>query len=277
MRIEEAMQASSNAKALLTPGEQKILYELATKVPAGGTIVELGSWMGGSTIMLAAGSESGPKAKVHAVDLFDVVGETSIEYADRVDGVPYFLATFRENIRRAGVESTITPVQASSVPAGKAWSGPPIDLLFVDANHYYHAVRDDFLAWAPHCRLGVPIVFHDYGNETAPGVRKFVDRAVERGVLNDVRFVDTIAYGTLLVNDAARLAKALKFRPTELLRIESHRDNWFKFAVNHGWAAFKNGDRTQGIKFGLQAIRFKAWKIDGWRLLGCIALNRRPS
>ena len=54
MLLVDAITASQNSKAVLTLGEQTILYQLAEKVPVGGAaIVELGSWMGGSTIMLA--------------------------------------------------------------------------------------------------------------------------------------------------------------------------------------------------------------------------------
>ena len=36
-----------------------------------------------------------------------------------------------------------------------------IDLIFIDANHSYNAVRADFLGWAPKVRSGGTIVFHD--------------------------------------------------------------------------------------------------------------------
>ena len=103
MLLADAIAASQDSGALLSPGEQTLLYNLAHDVPAAGTIVELGSWMGGSTIMLAAGSESGPRAKVYAVDTFAIVGENSLEYSDRVPGGGAdYLAKFNSNIRARG-------------------------------------------------------------------------------------------------------------------------------------------------------------------------------
>ena len=180
MLLADAIAASNGSEALLSLGEQTLLYQLAHEVPAGGTIVELGSWMGGSTIMLAAGSLSGPKAKVYAVDTFGIVGENLLEYADRVTGggTDYF-ERFRLNIRRAGVESLVEPIRSLTVPAAAAWSGSPIDLLFIDASHYYKDVARDFASWATHCTVGSYCVFHDYeqyGDSRGQEIRRPSDR-----------------------------------------------------------------------------------------------------
>ena len=202
MLLADAITASQSSEALLSPGEQKLLYELASQVPQGGTIVELGSWMGGSTIMLAAGSQSGPQAKVYAVDAFTIVGENALEYTNRVTGAGLdYLATFRSNIQRAGVESLVEPIRSLTLPAAAAWKGPAINLLFIDASHYYEDVARDFAAWAIHCAHGSSCVFHDYALLGAPGVKKFVDRAIARGLLADVKFVDTIAHGKITTTD----------------------------------------------------------------------------
>jgi predicted O-methyltransferase YrrM len=39
--------------------------------------------------------------------------------------------------------------------------GGPIDLLFIDADHYYAGVKKDFDLWSPHVRPGGFVVFHD--------------------------------------------------------------------------------------------------------------------
>lgn len=39
--------------------------------------------------------------------------------------------------------------------------GRPAELIFVDADHTYDAVREDFLAWTPHLAAGGTLVFHD--------------------------------------------------------------------------------------------------------------------
>ena len=56
LELADALAASDRAKGWLSLGEQTLLYQMARQVAAGGIIVELGSWNGRSTIMLAAGS-----------------------------------------------------------------------------------------------------------------------------------------------------------------------------------------------------------------------------
>jgi MMP 1-O-methyltransferase len=38
---------------------------------------------------------------------------------------------------------------------------PPPELIFVDADHSYAAVREDFLAWTPHLAAGGVVALHD--------------------------------------------------------------------------------------------------------------------
>ena len=72
---------------------------------------------------------------------------------------------------------------------GKNWS-LPIELLFIDANHSYLAVRSDIRFWSSHVIEGGWIVFHDYGNPNYPGVhravhRQLISRPVEWKTISD--------------------------------------------------------------------------------------------
>jgi predicted O-methyltransferase YrrM len=277
MQLADAIAASQDSEALLSVGEQTLLYQLATEVPTDGTIVELGSWMGGSTIMLAAGSLSGPRAKVYAIDTFAIVATNLLEYADRVGGNGHdYLARFRSNIRRAGVETLIEPIPSLTVPAAKAWKGPLIDLLFIDASHYYKDVARDFIEWTIHCAPGSYCVFHDYERIGTPGVKKFVNQAIARGLLTEVRFVDSIAYGKIVSSDRATIEKSLKFRLSDLLRFEKERESWYKFSQVHGWLSLSKGNRLLAFRYALQSIRWHPFKKEVWVLLACTILNRRP-
>ena len=278
MLLDDAITASQHSEALLSPGEQTLLYELAHQVPAGGTILELGSWMGGSTIMLAAGSLSGPKANVYAVDTFAIVGENFLEYATRVtgDGPDYF-AKFQTNIQRAGVQSLVKPIRSLTIPAAKAWNGPTIDLLFIDASHYYKDVVQDFAAWAIHCAAGSYCVFHDYERLGTPGVKKFVNQAIDRGLLKDVKFIDSIAYGKITTTDPGAIENGLKYRLSDLFRFERHRESWYIFSKNHGWMAWGAANYRLALRYALQAIRWKPLQKEGWVLLACVVLKRRPT
>jgi predicted O-methyltransferase YrrM len=276
MLLDDAVAASTKAGALLTPGEQKLLFQLAQRVPPGGTIVELGSWMGGSTIMLAAGAMASPDVKVHAVDLLRITDENSLEYSDRVGGDgPDYSGMFQNNLREAGVDWRVEPIRSLTVPAARQWKGPAINLLFIDASHYYYDVALDFIEWSVHCGEGATCAFHDYGREGAPGIKKFVDRAVERGLLKDVGFVDTIAYGTVTTADRREIASRLRLRLSDLFKVEKDRESWYIFSKNHGWMSLSKGDRWGASRYALQAIRWRTMRKEGWLLMACSVLNRR--
>jgi hypothetical protein len=277
MLIDYAIAASTRAGALLSLGEQQVLFQLAREVPPEGTIVELGSWMGGGTIMLAAGASDRPGSRVYAVDLFGIDPANSLEYSERVggDGADY-LARFKDNLCAAGVESSVEPIRSLTVSAARRWEGPPINLLFIDANHYYDDVAADFIEWSVHCAEGARCAFHDYGRMGTPGVQKFVDQAIERGLLKDVEFVDTIAYGTIVTADRRAIEDRLRRRFSDLFRIEKNRESWYIFSKNHGWTSLlSEGDRWKAFRYALQAIRWAPTRKEGWLLMACSALNRR--
>jgi len=275
MDLDAAIAASLRAECLLSLSEQKSLFDLARSVPPGGTIVELGSWMGGSTIMLAAGAMEKPDSRVYAVDLFGLTEENSLEYSSRVRGHgPDYFERFQRNLRQAGVHSRIEPIRGRTVAAAQQWQGPPIDLLFIDASHYYDDVVLDFVEWSVHCAEGATCAFHDYGQKGTPGIKRFVDRAIRHGLLKDVRFVDSIAYGTITTTDRRVINSRLRRRFAELFTMESDRESWYTFAKNHGWLSLVNHDRRGACLYALQAIRWQPARKEGWLLMACSVLNR---
>jgi Methyltransferase domain len=63
-------------------------------------------------------------------------------------------------------------IHGDTAAVGRSF-GAPVDLVHVDWDHSYEAVRNDFEAWEPLVRLGGRILFHD--TQSFPGVRKFFD------------------------------------------------------------------------------------------------------
>ena len=66
MQLAEARPEIQTTEGLISEAEAKRLYELAQN--CGGTIVEIGSWKGKSTVCLALGSKVRRKGKVFAID-----------------------------------------------------------------------------------------------------------------------------------------------------------------------------------------------------------------
>ena len=68
MNIEEVREFTSKMRGWLAPAEGELLYNLAKNCTGKGVIVEIGSWVGKSTVHLAAGSQEGSQVPVFAVD-----------------------------------------------------------------------------------------------------------------------------------------------------------------------------------------------------------------
>lgn len=143
------------------PSERHVLYELARSGPGKGAIVEIGSWKGLSTIYLAAGSKRAGRERVTAVDLFD-----------------HSLAEFQRNVIRAGVADWIDPLIGDSATTAREWSGQPIRLLYIDGDHAYEHVKNDYESWWHRIIPGGVIVFHDVLEPGLPDVSRFLDETL---------------------------------------------------------------------------------------------------
>jgi predicted O-methyltransferase YrrM len=155
----------------LTDEEGEALYELAKRCTGRGSIVEIGSWKGKSTICLGRGSQAGAGVRIYAID----------PHAD------YRFGDFKSNVERAGVADLVTPIASLSQAAADAFE-EPIELLFVDGSHEYDLVLEDFEQWVPKVVDGGWVAFHD--TTWTAGPRKVVGQAVYRSrAFKDVRFV----------------------------------------------------------------------------------------
>lgn len=159
-----------------------VLSRLASQVPAGQAIVEIGSYKGKSTCYLAAGAAAGRAAGVWAVDPWDTAGNVTGRFGFAE------LATreaFEAQVEGAGFAGQITAVQGFSVDVAGAWDGPPIGLLYIDGDHSEQAVRADFNAWRRHLAPSATVAFDDLDTPRNPGVRVVVEELVAAGVLRD--------------------------------------------------------------------------------------------
>lgn len=165
----------------MTPAELAWLYRRGIE---NRMIVEVGSWKGRSTYALAASG-----AKVIAVDTWE--------------GVPHDPATQRDYYAEAAADSdavyqefldntrglNVTAMRMSSHAAAALLMveyGPVFDVVFIDADHAYDAVRDDILAYRPLLRPGGLLCGHDY----------------ERGCSGVIRAVDELLPGATIGPDS---------------------------------------------------------------------------
>lgn len=110
-------------------------------------VVELGSWLGASSIYIARKLKEG--GKLYAVDHW----KGSIEHQnpnqkDVLHLLPTLYEQFLSNIIHANLTNIIIPIKNTTLEAAKNLSIKP-DLVYVDASHDEESVYQDLKAWYP--------------------------------------------------------------------------------------------------------------------------------
>lgn len=162
--------------------ERLLLYCLGAMQPREACVVEVGSWVGVSTCYLAAGLRSGTDGTIHAVDTFQgttINLESQPNWKKSVDKMGgSTLPRFKSNLEQFGLEPIVKIHCQDSLVAAQAWPEPNIDLLFIDGDHVYEAVREDIKHWLPYLKPGGIAAFHDY-DDRHPGVQKAINEMLE--------------------------------------------------------------------------------------------------
>jgi len=131
-------------------------------------ICELGCFEGKTCAALAEVS----RGMVYSVDPF-VPGRLGICYGEWIA---------RTHVRRKGLEN-VRLLRGFSADVAPSFDRP-IDLLFIDANHSYEAVKQDWDLWSPKVRDGGLIAMHDCkrapNSPTYLGSMKFYEEDVPR-------------------------------------------------------------------------------------------------
>ena len=156
-----ALAATAEVGGWLTPAQARRLWERARALRPGSRIVEIGSFHGRSTIVLARARLEG--SELIAIDPHaggDRLPQTSRH--EPPEGQRDFL-TFRANLRRADVESHVIHVRSRSLEALPLVAGE-VDLLFIDGAHRYQAVRADIERWGARVPPAGTMLLHDSFN-----------------------------------------------------------------------------------------------------------------
>jgi predicted O-methyltransferase YrrM len=145
----------------MTDAQARRLWEAASRVSEPGRIVEIGSFRGRSTIVLARAARGG--VEVVAIDPHAGNDRGPQEIApDAVRGNEDF-DRFHGNLRRAGVEDRIRHVRLPSEDALDEVHAP-VDLLYVDGAHRYAPARADIERYGALVRPGGTLLVHDSYN-----------------------------------------------------------------------------------------------------------------
>lgn len=155
MTFEKIYKQIEDIDGWMGRADCKVLYEYARKVE--GTIVEIGSYLGRSTKLLALSS---PKSKVVAIDSYDK--ERFATISDEESPIVERTVDNTKNKFLQNVEGlSVTLIAKPSRVAGRGWK-TPIDFLHIDGSHLYKDVKQDIKLFVPHVKKGHYVFFHDY-------------------------------------------------------------------------------------------------------------------
>lgn len=158
--------------------ETEYLYELAKNGPGSGTILEIGSWTGGSSVALSLGSSDAGRGKIYAVD---------------ISFQPEYLQTLKDN----NVAENVFIYQLSSQEMAVNWTyvagkQKKIRLLWIDGDHSYNGVTRDILNWSRYIEEGGMIVLHDYNPKHPDVIRAVYELIIQSGEYSDFTVINGI-------------------------------------------------------------------------------------
>jgi predicted O-methyltransferase YrrM len=200
--IEKACQKARNVSGFLLEDEPRFLELLAACAPGPGVIVEIGSFKGKSTVMLASIPEHNGLGPEVAID-----PHTTTALTDPVisKGSSTF-DEFKDSLRTAGLEAQVEAHRAGSRDVAKGWSRP-IRLLWIDGDHTYAGAKEDFDGFSPFLCEGGFVAVHDTLHGYEGPIRIFVEAILRSDRFGAAGFVKSIAWSQFRAGDGAVFRK----------------------------------------------------------------------
>lgn len=151
-------RALDGVEGWFSPDQVARVSERAAAVPAGGRVVEIGSFRGRSTIAIARSAPEG--VEIYAIDPHAGNDRGPQEIEGFEDEAAVDSKVFLTNLERAGVRDRVTYVRKFSHDALDDVP-EPIDLLHIDGAHRYGPASEDIERWGARLVDGGALLVHD--------------------------------------------------------------------------------------------------------------------
>lgn len=204
--FDRVMASVAEVEGWMSPGQARTLYDAAASCPPTGTIVEIGSFQGRSTIVLASAAADG--AQVIAIDPHAGNDRGPQEIRGFADEAADDHDIFTANLVAAGVSDRVRHLRMYS-DAALDEVKDLIDVLYIDGAHRYAPARSDVRDWGAQVADGGTLLIHD--SFSSIGVTSAIMRELLVG--SRFRYVGrsrslTIYRADLAGSPAARLGNA---------------------------------------------------------------------
>ncbi|MEE2657393.1 MAG: class I SAM-dependent methyltransferase [Candidatus Latescibacterota bacterium] len=185
--LSRALDISRATTGWLEDDEARELYRHVLDTGQLGPTLEIGSWHGKSTVILATAARI-VGTRVHSVDPHEGINYWQDETAPMPELGPSF-ADFERNLAEAGAGDVVAIHIMTSRDAFAAMgSASRFGFVFIDGNHGYQHVKSDFESWFTCLEPGGVIALHD-SNTRMPGPRRVIAEVRERG---DVEYLSLV-------------------------------------------------------------------------------------
>lgn len=150
---------------LRVPGWMKeydlqVIEKLARRIPPNGSMVEIGSFLGRSSVAWAMSAR--PSVLITCIDLWSKPGYFEKRDRNRPDGdLSAYTGAYEGTFRAmTGSFPNVTGIRGNSTAEYGLWDQ---DLVFLDGDHHFGAVKADLANWSQRLKTGGLLCGHDFG------------------------------------------------------------------------------------------------------------------
>lgn len=197
--MRRLLESASRTIGFFPEEEAMALYRVARRAVHRGPIVEIGTYLGRSTLFLAAAVVAEGRGALYTVDHHRGSEEMQPGWPDHDPSIfepasqkMDSLDRFRQSLKAAAAEDLVTAIVGDSSRVAGAWSSP-VGLLLVDGGHAENVCWADYRAWSPRVAPGGVLVFHDVFPDPRDGGRPPYDCFCD--ALESGRFVENVSAG----------------------------------------------------------------------------------
>jgi len=202
------------APGFLTEREGRFLALVAACAPAQGTILEIGSYKGKSTVGLASIAQRYGLGPVVAVDPHTAPALTDYGHGAQQSSWD----DFRASLRNAGVEDSVEAHRTYSRDLAKGWTRP-LRVLWIDGDHTYKGAREDLDLFRRHLVPGAIVAMHDVLHTFEGPVRVFAEDVLGSDDFGAAGLCGSIGWAQFRPRDAASWRDARRKLAKRLARL----------------------------------------------------------
>jgi len=167
--------------------------------PARGTILEIGSYKGKSTVGLASIAQRYGLGPVVSVDPHSAPAVTDFGHGSQQSSWD----DFRASLRTAGVENSVEAHRTYSRDLAKGWTRP-IRFLWIDGDHTYRGSKEDIDLFRPHLVPGAIVALHDVLHAFEGPVRVFAEELLASDLFGPTGMCGSIGWAQYRPQDGGQ-------------------------------------------------------------------------